>query len=381
VSFESGEHIAIGDLVKLQLNEKIPGEAGIKLKLPNGLELTYGEIVALGGDFYANSEQPISFGATDPERKRRFQEAYNSLAVDIQAFSEAPQILAVMQDEAKQLAKGIQQGEKIPDIYRRIEKTHTMAFNCVTGGLCQKDYPEMSEDTFRQIYFLQPGRYLKIIDRNFDHFSQNAWIAYSSGHTLALEMAVQAKLENNLEKLTTAYAINAFSSHYLSDGFSSGHMRTPRVLLFNMINPSFIGTFLAVYMHNEDCENGLHVSNQRGDNWLALGDKYYLDERNKKNREILLEAMQLSADEVFSAYQHGSMPEKDTVEALMPNLSKPFDAEDRSNPSPLFYWDNKQGKLLRRADVTDITRYEWTPYWYGWSTLADLTEAKGSLLY
>src|ERR1041385_2729924 len=64
VRFEGGEHTAIGDSVLLHFSASDRGTPAheVKLTLPNGLKLTYGQIVALGGDFYGIPDAPISDG-------------------------------------------------------------------------------------------------------------------------------------------------------------------------------------------------------------------------------------------------------------------------------------------------------------------------------
>ena len=53
--FEGAEHTAIGDDTLLRFARdaaSIPARE-VQLHLPNGLALTYGQVIALGGDFYA----------------------------------------------------------------------------------------------------------------------------------------------------------------------------------------------------------------------------------------------------------------------------------------------------------------------------------------
>lgn len=79
--FEGGEHTAIGDTTLLRFIKDAPAipAAQVELHLHNGLALTYGQVVALGGDFYGIPDQPISDGATPEDRTQRFASAFNSL--------------------------------------------------------------------------------------------------------------------------------------------------------------------------------------------------------------------------------------------------------------------------------------------------------------
>lgn len=378
--FESAEHVLIGDKVKLQFEANVQGQTGVKLKLPNGLQLTYGEIVALAGDFYGNPDQSITSGNSRLEKKQNFILAYMTLAMDSQALLEVPKIMQVLQDEEHQLLEGMRNGEKPADIYARMITDHNIAWNCITGGLCLEDYPGMPIDQFRKIYFFKPGRYLKLADTNFDHFGKEAIEAYSIGHELALEKALAARQHNNPNELALAYSINAFACHFLTDEFSSGHMRTPHFELYNQIYPASEGSILAAYMHNEESEFGLNVTNQRGDAWKAYGDRYYFDKRNQRNREILQEAMQLSVDAIFTTYQSGQLPAQDKVLELTPNLTKLLnEITAHTNISPLFYWDTKSQQLLRRATINNPNNYEWTENWNGFATLTELENSKGMI--
>jgi len=84
----------------------------VELHLPNGLALTYGQVIALGGDFYGIPGQPISDGASPAERVQRFNAAFNSLAGLPASREEAHKILAVMQKEIKRGQPG-DQGRQI----------------------------------------------------------------------------------------------------------------------------------------------------------------------------------------------------------------------------------------------------------------------------
>ena len=52
---------------------------------------------------------------------------------------------------------------------------------------------------------------------------------YKAGHQVALERAAAGT--GSEEELKQALGLNACASHYLSDMFSSGHVRTPRAAL------------------------------------------------------------------------------------------------------------------------------------------------------
>lgn len=362
--FEGAEHIASGDSVKLYFFPNDPGEAGQALEMPNGLKLTYGDIVSFG-DFYEIPDQPIAMGKTPEERKQRFLKSFNSFAYDNQVVAEALKILDVLHENRAVIDAAMQRGEDPEIVFQRIAGESNRRFNCITGGSCAKEG-----------WWLVPGRYLKLAETDFDHFGEEAWIAYQVGHEAALEIATQAHQTNDVESLKIAYAMNAFACHFLTDRFAAGHMRSPRKELPANVKPSITGALLVHFMHDEDNFHGLHVHNARGSKWIAYGDKAYFSSKNKDNREMLQHLMQISALEIFNAYLTGKSPTDKMIEELLPH---PDEINDQSvvDISPLFYWDKEQGKIMRRVDLANVYDRRWTDNWWGWSTLLLLADIYG----
>jgi hypothetical protein len=62
----------------------VPDEKKL-LTLPNGVRISFGDIIAMGGDFYGIPEAPIidplSPDQVDDGARQRFKNAYNTLAV------------------------------------------------------------------------------------------------------------------------------------------------------------------------------------------------------------------------------------------------------------------------------------------------------------
>jgi len=342
-AFENAEHMAIGDSVHLQCDTKF--------KLPNGLELTYGEIVALAGDFFAILECPISQGVTQGDQKQRFLNTFDTLAKNPDAPKIALQLVNVFHKTLDAIQKS---DKKASEVYAEIGGSLQRDYNVITGGgsFATPLFPLGTAVT----QLLSPA--------NWDHFVPHALAAYQAGHSAAIDVAIQAN--QNIRGLERAYAMNAFACHYLSDAFSAGHMRTPRKELSQHVELDFVAALLMDYMHGEDCLLGLKVKNQNGDEWTAFGDSYYFDPENAKSREILEKIMQNSADEVYFAFKNGYAP-KEGISVLLPEL-------DSGNASPLFVWDQQEGALKRRCDINDLACYEWTSSWWGWTTLIDLSE-------
>ncbi len=355
LNYESGEHVAAGDQVKLHFTADEPGQAGEALPLPNGLKLTYGEILSLG-DFYEIVDQAISRGISNDDKRARFTAAFNSFATSSAAVTETPQILSIIQSEKTAVDEGMKRGEKPEDIYEKIGSDDNRQWNCVTGGDCSSTW------------WVRPGRYLKLAKKDFDHFGDAAWESYQIGHQLAMETAIAAHQTQDVEKLRLAYAMNSFASHFLADRFASGHMRTPRAELFAEVTPSVIGSLLVNFMHKEENRYGLHVHNLRDEHWIAYGDRYYYDAINDMNRDELSSALQNSADQIFEAYQSGTLPKDDSVGNALPIVDETGNT-GQIDIAPLFYWDNATKTVYRRSDVSNVNDRHWTAHWWGWSTL------------
>lgn len=365
--FEGGEHTAIGDATLLRFVKDAPAVAAwqVPLHLPNGLALSYGQIVSLGGDFYGIPDQPICDGATPVDRIQRFTAAFNSLAVLPASRAEAGLILGVMQKEIAAANQAIRDGKQPHEVYDALGDTLSEEWNKITGG-----------GSFVSALF-PLGRYLKLAADNADHFGEWALLAYIAGHTAALQQAVLAHNSGDEQQLELAYAMNAFADHYLTDLFSAGHLRIPRKQLAAVVTPSDLGSLITRFMHDEDSKYGLNVNNANGDQWHAYGDKRYFDSVDSANRKQVKLAVQRSADEVFETFLSGSLPAPSSYVALkyLPDLNAV--KKPAGNFSGLFVLDGN--KVLRRSDVNNLNDSNRIDNWWGWSTyllLKDYTPNK-----
>jgi hypothetical protein len=362
--FSAGEHVTIGDNVKLYFHEHDAGQTGKSLHLANGLTLSYGDLISFG-DYYGVPNESIAYGKTDAERKQRFQNAFNQFSQDSTLIAEARQIIAVVHDEQNALRDGMQRGERPEEIYKKWGTETSRKINCITGGGCVES-----------TWWLYPGRSLNLTSDNYDHFGANAWIAYKAGHEAALEQALIAGQHRDIKGLEIAYAMNAFACHFLSDRFASGHIRVPREELPANVTPAVVGTLLAGIMHNEESPVGIHVHNTRGDRWIAYGDKSYFEHKNNEHKKILQETLQASANQIFTAYLWGKTPAQDPVYNLVPQPDENGN-DSIQDVSPLFYWDAVNKQLMRRKNTANLYDRHWTSDWWGWSTLIELGGEKG----
>ncbi len=364
--FEGGEHTAIGDNTLLRYEAGQPGIPAHQspLPLPNGLSLTYGQVIALGGDFYGVPERPIADGASEAERITRFTQAFDSLARLPAAKDEAGQILAVMQEEIAAANQAIQDGRQPHEAYDALGDSLSARWNRITGG------GSFASDLFPL------GRYLKLAASNWDHFGPWALLAYQAGHAAALQQAVKAHASGEERDLQLAYAMNAFADHFLTDLFSAGHLRVPRKALADSVTPSDVGSLISRFMHDEDSKYGLLVRNAEGEQWRAYGDKRYFDSVDVANRRQVGRAVQRSADEVFQAFVDGRLPLAKDYAALRlaPDLHAAEQDLVPGNFAPLYFQNGKT--VLRRKDVNNLNDRERIADWWGWSTYLLLKDYK-----
>lgn len=245
--FESAEHENIGN--KITLRFPAPNLTGDKqtvdvlgaerlLQLPNGLELSFGQIIALAGDFYGVPDHPIvdpSEGQNEKTtgRRQRFIAAYNTLAnAEYDKIKkELDQILAIMTKERSHIEAALEcrEGKIIisnNDGYVRMVPKDVYEKQ---GNSFAKEYDEAAGGTWIFGVPVIFGRMMKLAENNHDHFLPFAKDAYLAGHKLALEKAREAsKVKDQgikIRLLEEAYSIDAFACHYLTDSFSSGHLR------------------------------------------------------------------------------------------------------------------------------------------------------------
>ncbi|CAL1694606.1 unnamed protein product [Somion occarium] len=350
VFFESGEHEAIGNKVTLYYDSgNIPG---VEFNFAIGSQsLSYGLVVALAGDFYANwklgtgdVEQISDSWDTNPEHSIDLaMKIVNTLLNDDGGYLAC--ILKAMADQEKEVLDGLASGQDPAQVYKSVaDKYDTKYAKCTNLG------------------------YVWIALMNWDHFGVDAIKAYCAVHTAALRQAKKAhdaQSNDAYGELKKAYFLEAFAQHFLTDLFSTGHLRAPRRILHwtyfgnGPADPKqpnvdvYPADRCAQKMHDEDCSNGLWVSNQEGDSWAAYGDKQLWSGKSARNFLQALKAAQSGLLEVWNTKQTGTIPKVADYKALklVPILSDLFGP---SNFVPLFQWDASNPSILQfRSSVDD----------------------------
>jgi hypothetical protein len=211
VPFEYAEHCWLGDSLRLQGHDSEADKTARMnpFKLENGLQVTYGQINGLAGDFFGTYD-PICDGSSAKEQQKRFRAAHDSLAKRPLDKFKAHQVLKLLQKESKAILDAYEaKAQPISDEYKKIpdETVQFQLWTTIGSG----------------------PSYLRLAAMNLDHFGADARKAYNAGHAAALEEASRKNLQ-------LAYTMNAFADHFLEDSFASGHFRTPRRKLFENIS-------------------------------------------------------------------------------------------------------------------------------------------------
>ncbi|WP_407320306.1 hypothetical protein UQW22_07590 [Isoptericola halotolerans] len=300
---EASEHRYVGDHVRLTHSgapvKTRDGVVTVQLDPtgPGGLPetLTYGQVVALGGDFYGvPGEKPISDGATFADRERLFREAFDTLWRGDR--DELRAVLALMDEEWQAVV--VDRPASPERVFGDLGDSLSYKWNEVTGGA------PASEGAYG--LWAKPGRFIRLAIANMDHFGADAEKAYLAGHAAACAMAPH--------DLNRALAMNAFADHFLTDLFASGHVRTPRRLLNDTawtgegaLSRQTIGGLLSRAMHGEENAVGLHVaSGRKPHGWVAYGDRVELEPKAADNLAEAIKATQASFDDVLQAAQVGA---------------------------------------------------------------------------
>jgi hypothetical protein len=361
---DSSEHVAVGNAINLLMPDgSRPSAASTPLIMGSRQDLTYGQFVALGGDFYGAPDlTPISTGGTST-----FNAAVATLASAPAA--EVAGIVEVIGEEQKAVDDAKAKGLQPSAAFEALGITLSFKWNQITGG------GPASEGQAGLV--LHPGRYMNLVTVNMDHFGADAVKAYTIGHAVALQYAATVHGRDpsspaTRANLLKAYATNAFADHFLTDLFAAGHVRTPRRALYEISLTTAGETGLvAREMHDEDNSDGLHVSNARGHQWLAFGDGKEFDDVNIENFQLAIAAVQASADEIGQMARTGQSPSSPAALQITPRIdfsAKP--APGGPNDAPLFWADPKDYVYRRGGSAgtwQDKNNYD---YQWPWSVAA-----------
>ncbi|MEY9697559.1 hypothetical protein ABIE71_000302 [Bradyrhizobium diazoefficiens] len=395
---KQGKTVSADTLVGYVSHELITKSSAVfdaEVPVEGGLVLSYGDLVAFGGDHFKDFAELSSEASSAAGRARlkKLRDLTDSEATQSPAYEEAATI--------------------------------------------SKEYAE---------------RYKDLALQNVSHFSGggSALTTWQTIHREAVLAALEAGKKGESGGLAKAYAMNAFGDHFLTDSFAAGHVRTPRqqaidyykklakdvfqhiiddvsARLGNRIyellrqdyrrvrwfgdegdrrdaigrvttritkgiadagGPAkvqekfglFVGGAFSKIMHDRDNDQGLNVvSKKHPDGWTAFGDGKLETKGNTKNLAYVTEAVQASKQDLLSAFRigadvlnkHGKTPSRAAIDAAMAELTKkvgpPYVALDFApspapgvKPLPAWEW-GKLDQPMKAEFVKVIGRYVSTP--------------------
>lgn len=208
--FESREHKAMGDM----------GSKDTKIRLPGGLEVTFGDITALAGDFFGSVAQiqELAKKPGDTKTPGTRDEVEFALFVEVRKSKKA-------EDFGEKVRNAVQQryfllaGTNVTHFTQPGEGDSRKTFDQLAGA--QRVVPEEAA----KAYGVAKGTRVPV---------NNAG-SYRANHIAAIQAAVAAGAQG--ASMDEALLYEAFSSHFLTDAFSAGHMRTPRSAISEWWNP------------------------------------------------------------------------------------------------------------------------------------------------
>lgn len=312
--FGSFEHITCADEIGFDAKGRTLSFSGRRApfnrdtKLTVGPHsLTFGEIVALAGDYYAH---------LDKQAAQEFKDAWPHPTGAVLALA-GDYREPVLCEDTTQIVDDI-----LKTTYRNKNASQSKlseAKSLATGGLFG-NYPVR--------------RYLALASQNFCHFaSQPATGAlddeanealrwYLAYHKRALELAGRAHAAQQEEHLFEALVIDAFACHFLTDQFATGHMRVPRRKLGERFGVFRGALGMAHEMHCEDNMLGLWLTTRHPHSprlvWRGYGDTMLFIDEAKLHLKQIKEAVRRSTAEIFARACGVAIGPSDAAEAMIP---------------------------------------------------------------
>lgn len=345
-TFESGEHVSMADGLVVTDSTglqrqyvppvfiPLPGHKGsgkysnnFKIKMDSGDSLTFGQLLALSGDFYWGRIQVSDYRGNDTEAMTRFLLNFNTLNnpfnggdPDVQVFVnqtddtvvyQARQIIKLINEEINDLRAAIQNNQSVRGVFYTPKREKSdLDFVNITRKPGTKPYKSIISAAL-DMSSTGGGRYLQLALKNNDHFANDAEYTYTIGHTAALVEARKGyETKGDLRFYHRALAMDAMSCHFLSDTFAGGHARTNSRDIRNGPGATLdwsnsVAGLLVKVQHDEENTRGLNVRNALNDQWITYGDKNLFRPENAPSRAMQTKAIQSSINEIWLAFSTG----------------------------------------------------------------------------
>lgn len=343
-----GREAALDGAAELTFGERVAPAADARLPVGSH-RLTFGEITALAGDFYADF---------DPLAREAFAWAWPQVPA-LYDFRK----VSLTEDSAAQVARLQELIRRDPSDAGLFQQVMAGALDAL-AGYALKRCAVLAAYNF--CHFARPGQ---------DPADNPALRAYRAYHERALAEARTARAASGVAAevgLRAALAVDAFGCHFLTDLFASGHLRVPRRLLQEHAGV-LIGGQRSHRMHQEDNARGLWVTTRASSTprvvWQAAGDAHL--RAAPLHLAQVQEAVRRSAAEVFAVWCGEPWPREQAAEALLPVPLAPGERPARSdvlpnggvpgdappNHWPLF-WFTSEGRVLQRVGGGDVGHYQ-----------------------
>jgi hypothetical protein len=298
--FNAGEHVWLGShgAARARARCKKAGDGDIDesvfeaIPRHDGREtLSYGELVALSGDFYATPDD---------------------------LFDEKPSPLPWLW-EANDLG----------DLRRSFDKELDWIEHRLAHSGDAASYPD---ENLRLAW--NAKSYVELALRNTDHFGWHNLCAYVHWHREALALAASPGARRaDSEDFRRALFMNAFADHFLTDCFAAGHIRVPRAEIRDWAQArgldEKIAGALSKLLHDQDghvdvhslhgehedgqrcADDGLLVTDSAGDAWRTYcdGQLFLGGSATSPAVEHAVDAVADSVVEFLLAWRKGDQPE------------------------------------------------------------------------
>jgi hypothetical protein len=315
--FDSYEHKLLGDA------------GGRNLRLECGVWLSYGQAVALSGDFYGSVDALMKAPRDEVVRLLDMIDREGAQAVRNQARHGGDPRFG--QPSGKESAANEEEAQSATSWRERV---HYGMDNSPSGV----------EGQYRG---RETRSYATLAKHNSPHFTDENLELWRKEHEVALDLARRAHRAGDhsdprasVAQVNEAYLHDAFACHFLTDSFSSGHLVSGLVgrdegaifwrenkdeILKDLIQaaeddhdgglpPELMGLIKKVVdedapslclklIHDYLNENGVKVRNAAGTEWVAYGDRNLA--RSPETVTLGQQAVRLSRQEVDEAVQGG----------------------------------------------------------------------------
>lgn len=293
--FASGEHIWLGQAGAVaacqERKTSVVPFTRIRRK-QTGHVFSYGELVALSGDFYGSPE-----------------DLFDEKPASLPWMWQANNIDKLREAFAVEL--GWLERQRRGEAVALPEQSVALAWHA-------KSYVELAID-------------------NNSHFGWHNMKAYVEYHGRAIKLAITAKAqlaagsEDGEQTWLRAVFTNAFADHFLTDAFAAGHVRTPRSQVRALGKErgwsDKLAGILAKLLHDQDghletfhshgegersAKDGLHVTNDLGVDWYTRCDGQLFIAQDDTSDPLVgqpVEAVKKSVLELLAAKNEGVTPD------------------------------------------------------------------------